>query len=168
MSGGAGVKPPNFSWFVERKLAAMGYPDEDGNLRYLAAQGIKTLVNLDGSRYYSYAESPAAHGLTVRSIPVRVLHPPSVKEVKEFLGVVDNTEDVSFFAAACICASPRIANPFVGCGRALRIGFWKDGHHASLLPRGKRGLLWRPSNQGGKEEEEESGCSRDIPAGAGC
>ena len=78
-----GEEPPGFSWFVERKLAAMGYPDEDGNIRFLAAQGITTLVNLnDESQQYRYAESPTAHGLAVHTIPVEVLYPPTVKQVK--------------------------------------------------------------------------------------
>ena len=42
----AEVEPANFSWFVDGRLAAMGYPHEKGNIRFLVVQGIKTLINL--------------------------------------------------------------------------------------------------------------------------
>ena len=94
----SGAKPANFSWFIEGKLAAMGHPDEDGNLRFLAAQGIKTLINLDEIQYYT--ESPAAHGLIVYSIPVEQGYQPTVKQIKVFLGIMDNTKNVSLHQVA--------------------------------------------------------------------
>ena len=86
-------QPANFSWFVEGKLAAMGYPNKDGNIRYLAGQGIKTLVNL--TRGQSYSESPAAHGLTVHSISIRDFHAPTMEQIEDFLRVADNAKPES-------------------------------------------------------------------------
>ena len=86
-------QPANFSWFVENKLAGMGYPDRGGNISYLAAQGVKTLVNLTEGQCYS--DSPATHGLTVHSIPIPDFHPPTVEQIEDFLRVADNANPKS-------------------------------------------------------------------------
>ena len=86
-------QPSNFSWFVEGKLAAMGYPTNQ-DLTFLKAQGIKTLINFS-NRPSSYRESAEAQGLTVHSIPIQVFYPPTTEQIENFLGIVDTAKSVS-------------------------------------------------------------------------
>ena len=83
--------PRNFSWFVARKLAGFGYPTDE-NIPFLAAQGIKTLVNTTGTHYYE--EAATTHGLTVHSIAVQDFCPPTVEQIEEFIRIVDNADGV--------------------------------------------------------------------------
>lgn len=85
-------RPRNFSWFVEGKIAGMGYP-MDSDIPFLAAQGIKTLVSIAGAQ--NYRESAAAHGLTVHSIAVQDFCPPTMEQMDDFLKIVDNAESVN-------------------------------------------------------------------------
>ena len=85
-------QPRNFSWFVEGKLAAMGYPMNE-DLAFLAEQGIKTLIDLTGSCLYR--ESAVSHGFTVHSIAIQDFCPPTIEQIEDFLNIVDNAENVS-------------------------------------------------------------------------
>ena len=86
-------QPRNFSWFVEGKLAGMGYPTDE-NMPFLAEQNIKTLVNITRDQYY--LDSAAAHGMTVHSIDVQDFCPPTNEQIEEFLSIADNADSVSW------------------------------------------------------------------------
>jgi atypical dual specificity phosphatase len=89
------ASPRNFSWFVEGKLAGMGYPVSD-NIPFLAQEGIRTLVNLTtvASHPSTYEEGARAHGMAVHSIDIQDFTPPTMEQIEEFLRIVENTESV--------------------------------------------------------------------------
>lgn len=96
--------PINFSWFVENRVAGMGYPKDDTELSYLAHKaGIKTLVNLTPtSNYVAQAEEL---GIAVHQIAISDFCPPSLAQIQEFISIVDNANG----AVGVHCA--------MGCGR---------------------------------------------------
>ena len=86
--------PRNFSWFVEGKLAGMGYP-KDEDIPFLAQEGVKTLVNLTAGDSHLY-ESPArTHGMTVHCINIQDFCPPTMEQIEEFLRIVENAKTVN-------------------------------------------------------------------------
>ncbi|KAL5460353.1 hypothetical protein EMCRGX_G033798 [Ephydatia muelleri] len=96
--------PRNFSWFVENKLAGMGYPKDDAELAYLARDaGIKTLVNL--TEISNYADQAEELGISVHQIAIPDFYPPSIAQIEEFVSIVDKSNG----AVGVHCA--------MGCGR---------------------------------------------------
>ena len=85
--------PRNFSWFVENKLAGMGYPKDDAELVYLVRDaGIKTLVNL--TEISNYADQAEELGISVHQIAIPDFYPPSVAQIEEFVSIVDKSNGV--------------------------------------------------------------------------
>ena len=86
--------PRNFSWFVENKLAGMGYPKDEVELAYLAHKaGIKTLVNLTQTN--TYVDQAEELGIAVHQIVIDDFCPPSLAQVQEFLSILDKSKEVS-------------------------------------------------------------------------
>ena len=78
------MSPRNFSWFVEGRLAALGFPSTRADIEFLCSRGVKRLISLTESR-------PSLHGFPLTSvhIPIVDFTPPSIEQVKEFLSVVE-------------------------------------------------------------------------------
>ena len=87
--------PRNFTWFVADKLAGMGYPQPEG-IPFLAAEGIKTLINVTRGTP-NYSEAAAAHRITMHSIDVQDFCPPTTEQIEEFIRLVDNADGVRHF-----------------------------------------------------------------------
>ena len=87
------TKPWNFSWFVEGKLAGLGYPKKS-DIPFLAEVGIKRLVNITEYEAH-YSDVAAANGVTIHNICVEDFCPPSVKQIQEFLDILDSSNEVS-------------------------------------------------------------------------
>ena len=87
------TQPFNFSWFVEGKLAGMGYP-EDTDIPFLADAGIMTLVNIDPYAP-DYIQAAEEYGVVVRTIQIYEFCPPSNEQIQQFLEIVDGTQGVS-------------------------------------------------------------------------
>ena len=86
--------PRNFSWFVEGKLAGMGYPMIE-HFPFLAKEGIKTLVNLTSHDPSTYEEDSArASEVAVHSINIQDFTPPTLEQIEQFLQIVGNAESV--------------------------------------------------------------------------
>lgn len=87
------MPPRNFSWFVEDRLAALGFPSTRADIEFLCSRGVKRLISLTESR-------PSLHGfpLTHVHIPIVDFTPPSIEQVNEFLSAVEKSnsqEEVS-------------------------------------------------------------------------
>lgn len=98
------TQPGNFSWFVEGRLAGMRYPRET-DIAFLARHGVKTLVNLTGDDYYSAVAE--AEGIKVHTIYIPDFTPPTLEQIKEFLGIVDAAEEVHIYCRPVTSIQPR-------------------------------------------------------------
>ena len=87
--------PRNFSWFVEKKVAGLGYPFGEGDMTFLADQGVKTLVNLCESERPFYAEKAETLGIKIVFIPIVDFTPPTLEQIGEFLQILTSSSDVS-------------------------------------------------------------------------
>ena len=92
----ASARPRNFSWFVEGKLAGMGWPYEE-NMEWLRDQGICLLVNLTSSGCM-YQEVAKTLGITCTSIPMPDFSAPSMNQITEFVDVVQTSPGVRLLA----------------------------------------------------------------------
>ncbi len=88
------TEPSNFSWFVQGRLAGMGFP-KGTDILFLAQSGIKTLVNL--TRDECYLEAAKDNGITVHIIYIPDFTPPSLQQINRFLELVDATKEVTHF-----------------------------------------------------------------------
>jgi hypothetical protein len=75
-----GLIPYRFSWFVERKLAGMAWPQID-SVHYLADNGIKVLVNLTGEPT-DYKNKATEVGIECITISIADFCPPTVVQVQ--------------------------------------------------------------------------------------
>ena len=87
------MPPPNFSWFIQDKLAALGLPSSRADVEFLCSIGVKTLISLTET-------PPCLYGLKLNQvhIPIADMSPPSIEQVNEFLSVTELanlTEEVS-------------------------------------------------------------------------
>lgn len=86
---------PNFSWFVEKKLAGLAYPSGE-DMAFLAEQGVKTIINLCEGPSSSYSEEATAAGIrVVESISIVDFTPPTHQQIVEFLDIVTSSIEVS-------------------------------------------------------------------------
>ena len=44
------IRPPNFSWVEEGRMAAMAYPSQPGHFKHLQDEGVAYLVALTSSK----------------------------------------------------------------------------------------------------------------------
>ena len=106
--------PRNFSWFVEGKLAGMGFPEEE-HFAFLVDSGVKTLVNLT---QFHYSTEP--YDIAVHNICVADFYAPTVEQIKEFLEIVDNAQEVP------LPATVQNAILYVSCRRWACIARWEE------------------------------------------
>ena len=78
------MAPTNFSWFIDGKIAALGFPSSHTDVEFLCKIGVKQLISLTQT-------PPCLYGmkLTQVHIPIRDLTAPSIQQVNEFLRVVE-------------------------------------------------------------------------------
>ncbi|KAK7871029.1 hypothetical protein R5R35_014093 [Gryllus longicercus] len=80
----ASYSPWNFSWVVEKKLAAMAWPQTPANLRFLLDQGIRHLITL------SPEKRPPIHSfpdLGWTEISIKEFEAPSISQIKKFIDI---------------------------------------------------------------------------------
>lgn len=79
------IYPPwNFSWIVEKELAAMAWPQTIGNLDYLVQNGIKHLITLSPEKRPPILHYPE---LDWTEIPIKEFDAPTVKDIIKFIDV---------------------------------------------------------------------------------
>jgi len=88
------TQPRHFSWFVDGKLAGMGYP-KDTDIPFLADAGIKTLVNLTETKTPDYFAVAETHKIGVHTVQTQAFCPPSNEQIQQFLKIVDDAQGVS-------------------------------------------------------------------------
>lgn len=78
------MEPTNFSWFIDGKIAALGFPSSHTDVEFLCKIGVKQLISLTET-------PPCLYGmkLTQVHIPIGDLTAPSIQQVNEFLRVVE-------------------------------------------------------------------------------
>ena len=85
------TEPRNFSWFVDGVLAGLAYPKEDSDIDFLAAEGVKVLVNLTPDNYYD--DRAREKGVEVRPLPFPCFSPPSQADIKQFVEIVEQAKE---------------------------------------------------------------------------
>lgn len=78
------MQPTNFSWFIDGKIAALGFPSSHTDVEFLCKIGVKQLISLTEN-------TPCVYGmkLTQVHIPIDDMTAPSIQQVNEFLRVVE-------------------------------------------------------------------------------
>ncbi|XP_029195031.1 dual specificity protein phosphatase 23-like [Acropora millepora] len=78
------MEPTNFSWFIDGKIAALGFPSSHADVEFLCKIGVKQLISLTET-------PPCLYGmkLTQVHIPIDDMTAPSIQQVNEFLRVVE-------------------------------------------------------------------------------
>lgn len=78
------MEPTNFSWFIDGKIAALGFPSSRTDVEFLCKIGVKQLISLTET-------PPCLYGmkLTQVHIPIDDMTAPSIQQVNEFLRVVE-------------------------------------------------------------------------------
>lgn len=78
------MEPTNFSWFIDGKIAALGFPSSHTDVEFLCKIGVKQLISLTET-------PPCLYGmkLTQVHIPIDDMTAPSIQQVNEFLRVVE-------------------------------------------------------------------------------
>lgn len=82
--------PYNFSWFIENKIAAMGWPQTVENLNYLSDIGVNHLVTLSPEKIPPILECKKK--LKWTEIPVKEFSPPSLKQILKFIEICERAE----------------------------------------------------------------------------
>ena len=76
--------PWNFSWVVEGALAAMAWPQNKENLRYLHEEGIRHLVTLSPEKLPPIQDFQQLEWTT---IPIEEFEPPTIKDILNFIDI---------------------------------------------------------------------------------
>ncbi|XP_071053772.1 dual specificity protein phosphatase 23-like isoform X1 [Onthophagus taurus] len=76
--------PWNFSWVVDNKLAAMAWPQNKENLRYIYEEGVRHLVTLSPEKLPPIEQFPQ---LEWTSIPIEEFGAPTIKDILKFIDV---------------------------------------------------------------------------------
>lgn len=90
--------PLKYSWVIPKKLAAMAFPRNKENIKYLVNQGITHLVTLTADK-----KPPVEDVARIRwsEIPVEEFEVPSLEHVKKFIDVckrADKNGEVSGYS----------------------------------------------------------------------
>lgn len=89
--------PYNFSWFIENKIAAMGFPQTVENLNYIADVGVNHLVTLSPERIPPILECEKK--LKWSEIRIKEFGVPTLKQILKFIEICERAEirgEVSF------------------------------------------------------------------------
>lgn len=76
--------PLKFSWVIPKKIAAMAFPRNKENLKFLIDQGITVLVTLTAGKKPPVDDMPRLRWV---EIPVEEFEAPSIDQVKQFIDV---------------------------------------------------------------------------------
>ncbi|CAH1640593.1 unnamed protein product [Spodoptera littoralis] len=76
--------PLKFSWVIPKKIAAMAFPRNKENLKFLINQGITHLVTLTAGKKPPVDDMPR---LRWTEIPVEEFEVPNVEQIKQFIEV---------------------------------------------------------------------------------
>lgn len=81
--------PLKFSWVIPKKIAAMAFPRNKENLKYLVNQGITHLVTLTAGK-----KPPVDDIARLRwsEVPVEEFETPNVEQVKKFIDVCKKSD----------------------------------------------------------------------------
>lgn len=82
--------PFNFSWFVENKVAAMGWPQTVSNLNYLADVGVNHLITLSPEKVPPILECEKK--MKWSEIPIKEFGAPSLKQIIKFIEICERAE----------------------------------------------------------------------------
>lgn len=81
--------PWNFSWVVPNKLAAMAWPQNKENLRYIYEEGVRHLVTLSPEKLPPIEEFQQ---LEWTKIPIEEFEPPTIKDILKFIDICQRCE----------------------------------------------------------------------------
>ncbi|CAB3229899.1 unnamed protein product [Arctia plantaginis] len=81
--------PLKFSWVIPKKLAAMAFPRNKENLKFLVNQGITHLVTLTAGK-----KPPVDDVARLRwsEVPVEEFTPPSLDQIKKFIDICKKSD----------------------------------------------------------------------------
>jgi hypothetical protein len=82
--------PYNFSWFIEKKIAAMGWPQTVENLNYLADVGVEHLITLSPERRPPILECKKK--LKWSEIRIKEFGAPTLKQILKFIELCERAE----------------------------------------------------------------------------
>ncbi|XP_063542642.1 dual specificity protein phosphatase 23-like [Cydia strobilella] len=82
--------PYNFSWFVEGKVAAMGWPQTVANLNYLADAGINHLITLSPERRPPILDCKKK--LKWTEIRIKEFGTPTLRQIIKFIEICERAE----------------------------------------------------------------------------
>ncbi|VVD00039.1 unnamed protein product, partial [Leptidea sinapis] len=82
--------PYNFSWFVEGKIAGMGWPQTVENLNYLADVGITKLITLSPEKLPPILECEKS--LKWTEIRIKEFGAPTLKQIIKFIEICKKAE----------------------------------------------------------------------------
>ncbi|XP_028172508.1 dual specificity protein phosphatase 23-like [Ostrinia nubilalis] len=82
--------PYNFSWFIENKVAAMGWPQTVENLNYLADVGVDHLITLSPERRPPILECKKK--LKWSEIRIKEFGTPNLKQILKFIEICERAE----------------------------------------------------------------------------
>ncbi|XP_028029498.1 dual specificity protein phosphatase 23-like [Bombyx mandarina] len=82
--------PYNFSWFVENKIAAMGWPQTVENLNYLVEVGIDHLITLSPEKLPPILD--CERKLRWSEIRIKEFGAPSLKQILKFIALCERAE----------------------------------------------------------------------------
>ncbi|CAK1543378.1 unnamed protein product [Leptosia nina] len=82
--------PYNFSWFIEGKIAAMGWPQTVANLNYLADLGINHIITLSPERIPPILQCDRKMKWT--EIRIKEFGAPSLKQIIKFIEICKRAE----------------------------------------------------------------------------
>ncbi|XP_037298266.1 dual specificity protein phosphatase 23-like [Manduca sexta] len=82
--------PYNFSWFIENKVAAMGWPQTVANLNYLADVGVDHLITLSPEKIPPILECKKK--LKWTEIRIKEFGAPTLKQILKFIEICERAE----------------------------------------------------------------------------
>ncbi|KAJ8710023.1 hypothetical protein PYW07_009389 [Mythimna separata] len=82
--------PYNFSWFIEKKIAAMGFPQTVENLNYLADVGVNHLITLSPERIPPILECEKK--LKWSEIRIKEFGVPTLKQILKFIEICERAD----------------------------------------------------------------------------
>lgn len=82
--------PYNFSWFIDKKIAAMGCPQTVENLNYLVDVGVNHLITLSPERIPPILECEKK--LKWSEIRIKEFGVPTLKQILKFIEICERAE----------------------------------------------------------------------------
>ncbi|XP_072948001.1 dual specificity protein phosphatase 23-like [Epargyreus clarus] len=83
-------RPINFSWFIENKIAAMGWPRSVENLNYICDAGVDHLITLSPEKLPPILE--CERKLRWSEIRINEFSAPTLKQILKFIAMCERAE----------------------------------------------------------------------------